>query len=123
MSQSINKRICAYRKSLRFTQAYVAEKLGIKTSTYSQKERCGKIDSESLIKIADLFEVDVRLLLYGSVQPAENKPDPNILELSNKERILLAIFRNLSPKQKQSVLDFAYQTFKQKLGRPLRHTS
>ena len=46
MDKLINQRIALYRKMANLTQTEVAEKMGMKCSTYSQMERKGSISSE-----------------------------------------------------------------------------
>ena len=57
MNLEINKRVVYYRKQKHLTQATVAERIGMKSSTYSQMERKGNITGEMIIKIAKIFEV------------------------------------------------------------------
>ena len=57
MDKSINQRIILYRKMANLTQTEVAEKMGMKCSTYSQMERKGSISTERLLALADIFGV------------------------------------------------------------------
>ena len=65
---SINERIALFRKDKGLSQAELGKCLGLKPSTYSQKEREGKFDGEALKIIADVLETDIRILLYGSLK-------------------------------------------------------
>ncbi len=58
--REINKRVLEMRKKCGFTQEQLANKMGMRASTYSQMERSGKIPCEVLVEIADVFEIDVR---------------------------------------------------------------
>ena len=64
-----NKRVAKYRRFVDLTQKEVAERLGMKSSTYSQLERKGRIGVEQLIKIAEILGVDISLLLYDEKKP------------------------------------------------------
>ena len=69
MPETINQRICFYRKKLKLTQSQVGKMLGVKTSTYSQMERRGNITCENLIKLSEILSVDTLTLLYGKNIP------------------------------------------------------
>lgn len=47
-----------------YSQRDAAEHLGIKLSTYSQRERCGDLTGEFLIELSKFFEVYVKAFLY-----------------------------------------------------------
>lgn len=73
MDLEVNARIRALRKKHKFTQAELGKMLGYKTSTYSQMERKGNIDTELLKNLCKVFNVDVKYLLFGEV------PEPKII--------------------------------------------
>ncbi len=75
MNETINQRINRLRKAKGYTQADVAELLGIKVSTYSQMERKGGITSDIIIKLSEILKVEPLIILYGE----------NYFEKSNKE--------------------------------------
>ena len=119
---TINQRITAIRKIKGYTQYDIAEFLGIKLSTYSQKERKGIIDCEFLKKISDLFEMDIRILLYGT-DPNEitpvNTDNPSSFTdtkpfnlkkeefiLSNREKALIIILRNFPKPKRENVYKY-----------------
>ncbi len=62
---SINERIRMRRKEMGLIQCEVAERLGIKISTYSQMERKGHITCETLKVLCEVLEVSAQYLLYG----------------------------------------------------------
>lgn len=62
---TINERIFIYRKKAGLTQEQAAERIGMKHSTYAKMELRGRIDSEKLVKIAELLGVSTYTLLYG----------------------------------------------------------
>ncbi len=128
MMGEINKRIKIYRRKKKFSQEELAEKLGIKTSTYSQMERSGHIRADILIKIADILKVDIRYFLYGDeflhkenenekatatpkiAEPEKTEPEldePNAFLLDRREEYIITTYRNLNPKNKQE----AYHLF------------
>ena len=59
MDIEVNYRIYNYRKKYGYTQAQLGKMLGLKTSTYSQMERKGNIDTDILKKLAEIFNVSV----------------------------------------------------------------
>ena len=58
MDKSINKRVRIYRKRAGLTQNELAERLGMKGSTYSQMEREGNIPANRLLQIADVLGIE-----------------------------------------------------------------
>lgn len=58
-------RLKALRQEKDYTQEYVANKIDIKRSAYAHYENCTREpDSETLSKIADLFDVSIDYILY-----------------------------------------------------------
>ena len=55
--KEVNRRIALYRKMANLTQTEVAEKMGMKCSTYSQMERKGSISTERLLTICKILGV------------------------------------------------------------------
>ena len=129
MADIYNKRVAHYRKLAKLTQAQVAEKLGMKNSTYSQLERKGKIGVEQLVKIAKILDIDVSLLLYdegfavlGKDMPNEtskNGGNPKLqqetnfgfddapsLPITQKEENIIKVLRNMSKEDRDEVIDF-----------------
>ncbi len=112
---TINERVKIIRNRLNYTQGEVAEQLGIKLSTYSQNERQGKLSGELLVKLADLFEVDVKCFLYDNTDiPTKTVIKEEGYILNNKEIALLTIYRNLSKKNQKEIFTFSYNLFKEK---------
>lgn len=79
---TLNQRIAHIRKINGHSQEKAAKAFGIKTSTYSQKERRGFITCEFLIEFCRYFDVDSRLILYGEV-PEETAPSPPLPPIEN----------------------------------------
>ena len=65
MTETINHRIRRFRLQNKYTQRELGELLGLKCSTYSQMERVGKINSDIIIKLCEIFDTDALTLLYG----------------------------------------------------------
>jgi len=123
MEETVNQRIRRLRKRMGYSQKDVAKMLGLKTSTYSQMERIGKITSELLIKLTVILQTDALTLLYG-----DNKPKtiiPNINEFKKDidgipflvaqdiyEKFAVIAMRNLLPSSKQEVYEFIIDKLK-----------
>lgn len=139
MEETINQRIKRYRNKLDYNQQDVAEKMGMKLSTYSQMERGGKVSCERITKLAEILNVDVLTLLYGenesktnNIKPIEPKPEPQpekptlpprkpILppkitpdDLTAREADLVIMFRNINKPNQTLVYEFVYNFFHQR---------
>lgn len=88
----INSRITKVRKSKDITQAQLAEKLGYKSSTYSQAERTGNFPAFLVRDIADILGVDVCYFLYGEeyLTPQKDPKTEEIEEPKPKQRLVLS---------------------------------
>ena len=84
MDIEINKRVAKYRKKCRMKQFEVAELLDMKVSTYSQMERLGDISAERIRKLAEIFNIDVKKLLYG-----EDYSTPEPAPIYDPEKFIL----------------------------------
>ncbi len=123
---TINQRIVYYRKRAHLTQVEVAEKIGMKGSTYSQMERKGKIPTDRLVALAEVFGIASEKLLYDEEEYQKLYADnlqENSLTLSqdsfykkpdfiddftptNSEISILKVYRLLSNKEKAEVKEF-----------------
>lgn len=95
MPDIINERIMKYRKSKKISQKDIAEKLGCNYTTYSQREREGTFHALEVAKIAEIFNVDARLLLYGKIpepKPFQLEPTPPTQEPSDYPKKLDTTF-------------------------------
>ena len=129
MDRSINQRIALYRKMANLTQIEVAEKMGMKCSTYSQMERKGSISTERLLVLADILGVTPEMLLYDT--PAANQFDFSAAEAvtnslnqrsdpfspapfipTHKEESIIKILRNLPKSYYDEVVRFIDQKYK-----------
>lgn len=99
MDKTINQRIRYYRKLRQLTQIEVASKLGIKSSTYSQCERRGKIPCELLIELSKILEVSCNTLLFGEDSEIPIIPDPETFDCTSKEISLIKVMRILTDKK------------------------
>ena len=135
MDRSINQRIALYRKMANLTQTEVAEKMGMKCSTYSQMERKGSISTERLLVLADILGVTPEMLLYETTMAKkldfsaaetvtsslnQNKdpfgkapfsPAPFIP--THKEESIIKILRNLPKSHYDEVVTFINQKYKE----------
>lgn len=128
MNETINQRVVKCRKLADLTQADVAEKLGMKGSTYSQMERKGIISAERLSKMAEIFDVSPNYLLTGEeiskytippivpqgesipqpvlMQPEPVLPQKKVFVVTKKEENLIKIIRFLSKPNYDKVIKF-----------------
>lgn len=135
--KNLNQRIAYYRNVAGYTQEQAAEKLGIKTSTYSQMERDGNVYVERFFILSEFFNVPPCEMYYGvpskcneekdesrtiptgiEVTPqTANQPTPVIpviyddLVLSNSYKNHLKIVTNLSKEHRQAVFDLAHDLY------------
>lgn len=134
MDNSINKRVCSFRKLAGLTQAETAEKMNMKCSTYSQMERKGKISAESLILLAKIFGIKPEVLLFGGsvetpqlIVPEEPKttPEPITFEQpkptidlpppfipTKNEENYIKILRMLKPEDRDEIIKLLEQKYK-----------
>ena len=135
MDRSINQRIALYRKMANLTQTEVAEKMGMKCSTYSQMERKGSISTERLLVLADILGVTPEMLLYETTvakkldfsaaetvtsslnqnkDPFGKAPiSPAPFIPTHKEESIIKILRNLPKSYYDEVVTFINQKYKE----------
>lgn len=135
MDKSINQRILLYRKMANLTQTEVAEKMGMKCSTYSQMERKGSINSERLLALSKILGVTPEMLLYESPGGKKldflgNETSANSLNQNNnpfgndsygpapfipthKEESIIKILRNLPKAYYDEVVNFIDLKYKE----------
>ena len=133
MSNSINQNVASCRKLVGLKQSDVAEKLNLKTSTYSQMERKGNITAEMIVRLAELFKISPLILLYGLDYKEEKSQNDDNLTLSepftppvpeltapadtvftNREENSMKITRNLSKNDREEVFEFIEAKYKKK---------
>ena len=62
---TVNERIKFLRKLKNYTQEQMGKFFGIKTSTYSQKERRGYFTAEDVKIVCEVFKVDPNVIIFG----------------------------------------------------------
>ena len=121
MIDTINQRVTFYRNRSGKNQEEVAGLMGLKLSTYSQMERDGNISAERLVMLADIFGITVDKLLYGDpsedvpepsdgTKPLE-QPEPSVVApppfyVTNSEKTIITILRNLVKKDRDEVIEY-----------------
>ncbi|MBQ4119691.1 MAG: helix-turn-helix domain-containing protein [Clostridia bacterium] len=137
MGLEVNKRITECRLKAKLTKKQVAERLGMKYTTYCRMEKEAKrIDVQEGERIAKVLGVSSEYILYGNKNydftPLEQKiltvespnrgkspfdpPTPPVVKYtpdeficSSEEKALITIFRTLSLDEKKEVRDFLDQ--------------
>jgi transcriptional regulator with XRE-family HTH domain len=98
----MNDRVTEIRKKQGLTQAEFAAKLGFTQANLSSIES-GKsaLTEANILRICDLFGVKAEWLRTGEGEMANDEA-----ALTEKERYLLAIYRELSPKAKNFLIEY-----------------
>ena len=135
MNETINQRVAKCRKLANLTQTDVAEKLGMKCSSYSQMERKGTISAERLLSLAKIFSVSTDYLLKGEetektaatnittdsgventallYRSEQKEPEKNVFIVTKKEENLLKIIRNFSKPNYDRLIKFIEAIYKE----------
>ena len=110
-------RLKEVRKSAGLTQREVAAYVGVNQNTYSYWENGKtKIDSESIAKLAKLFNVSIDYLLDGS--PCKTNIENFISEkpaVRSDEEKLLGVYNSLDQESKAQLMSVAYLIMSQSL--------
>lgn len=110
-------RLKEVRKSAGLTQREVAAYVGVNQNTYSYWENGKtKIDSESIAKLAKLFNVSIDYLLDGS--PCKTNIENFISEkpaVRSDEEKLLGVYNSLDQESKTQLMSVAYLIMSQSL--------
>ena len=127
-----NGRIKFLRKLKNYTQEQMGDFLGIKTSTYSQKERKGYFTAEDIKTVCEVFGVDPYIIIFGKPSPNEELKDAekqkleteteekyrkkyeNYEGITRRDLRLLKLMSNLSREKQNMVFEYAYLLFKNK---------
>ena len=95
-----NIRLKPLRIARGFTQSDMAKKLGVTPSAYAMYERGEREPGiENLIKISEILNVDINILLGVT-----NPPPGEVENLTDGERMLLDLFRSAGPYQQEIIL-------------------
>ncbi len=129
MSNPINDRIRATRKSKGLKQFQVAKLIGIKESTYSQMERTGNITSDRIVQLAEIFGVTTDYLLTGNGEdtlafspPARETAvlreksffeQEEKLELTPNEVSIITILRNFPKDVREDVINYIEKKYQE----------
>lgn len=132
MDSKINERIKKYRNEKKISQKELGAAIGMKMNAYSRMEREGNITVDDAIAIARVLDIDPDLLIYGEKTIEFSTIEPTVLvaedpyknmsflndtpplfvnyvsdgfEITNEEKNIIKIFRNLNDEQKQAVRD------------------
>lgn len=119
MDKIINQRIRYYRNLRCLTQAQVADAIGMKGSSYSQCERCGKITCEQLIKLSEILNVSCNTLLFGKEETAEIEtpaPKEEEFKITNREKSAIEIIRSFSPEKRKATFKTIFHIWKNNLN-------
>ncbi len=135
MAYTVNQRVAIYRKMANLTQTEAAERLGMKSSTYSQMERKGNISVEKLFAIASAFGVNPEVLLHdpmelkneapAAVTSTSTEPMPTVLRepvitpearppfiITKNEENLLTVLRNLPKSDYDDVRSYINEKYR-----------
>ena len=129
---TVNERIKFLRKLENLNQEQMGKFLGIKTSTYSQKERKGYFTAEDVKIVCEVFDVDPNVIIFGKPHPMQEMTDLKIQELekeieekyrqkyekyetiTRRDLRMLKLINLLSRKKQDMVFEYAYALFKKK---------
>lgn len=104
----LGERLKALRKQRGLTQQGVADRLRVDRTTYTKYEN-GRVcpDQQGLVMLAELFGVTVDFLLGRDDLPAapvlEDDGGAMALQLTEQEKLLLQMFRQLSPAEREEL--------------------
>lgn len=126
---SINERITYYREKAGLTKRQMAEKMGLKYTTYCWIENEGRIHNEYLKKFAKVLDVDEHFLLYDDflkekssyLEHLEEKykqlsmQSSVVIVTDEKEKRLINIFRKCRSDKKIAIMEFIHYIYLSKL--------
>lgn len=100
------ERLTELRNKLGLSQEQMADKLGVKRSTYAKWEKDINKPTRKVNDIAAYFHVTTDYILGRTAQPAQPPATPpSTPALTPQEQDLLRKYRELDPRGKQAVLD------------------
>ncbi|MGN7938536.1 helix-turn-helix domain-containing protein [Metabacillus sp. 22489] len=103
---SLGKRLKAEREKRNYSQKYVAEKIGITNAVLSNYERDYRDpDTETLKKLAELYEVSIDYLLGMKTSPPVSSAFHDYDNITEEEKeyldLQLEIFRKMKEERKK----------------------
>ena len=128
---TVNERIKFLRKLENFNQEQMGKFLGIKTSTYSQKERKGYFTAEDVKIVCEVFDVDPNVIIFGKPHPKQELYDfqKEKLEAEIEEKYrrkyekyenvtlrdikMFQLINMLSREKRDKIFEFAYGLYRQ----------
>ncbi|MBQ4119610.1 MAG: helix-turn-helix transcriptional regulator [Clostridia bacterium] len=127
--ESINKRITYFREKAGLTKRQMAEKMGLKYTTYCRIENKGKIYDKYLKKFSKILDVDEHLLLYDDFMEEKSKylehleekykqlsmQSSVVIVTDEKEKRLINIFRKCRYDKKVAIMEFIHYIYFSKL--------
>ena len=113
---NINDKVKYYRHLKGFSQRDLAELLNMKRNTYAYLEREGSISCDIARRIAEILDIDIRLLFYEEIEINEKYHLENILSEidkskffvilnDSKEARLLKLFQSSSEERKNVIFE------------------
>lgn len=136
--ETINQRIRFYRSICGYNQSEMAEKLGMKCSTYSQRERNGTISVEFAQQIAEVLHINIDVLIHGEkyverkkrelllqshkTEPEKtadtfNPPEIEMNDLNNREQNIIKTLRLLKTEEIIRIHGIINDSYKNKKNR------
>ncbi|MBQ4332461.1 MAG: helix-turn-helix transcriptional regulator [Clostridia bacterium] len=113
-------RLRMLRRRAKWTQQAVADRLSIHRTTYTKYET-GVVtpDQQGLLKLAEIFGVTVDYLLGREETPARHVADDESrrVEVTLQEKVLLQMFRQLSPAEQKELVQQAQKRFREQKTR------
>lgn len=111
----LGARLKELRKQAHLTQQAVADRLRVDRTTYTKYEN-GRVcpDQQGLVALAELFGVSVDYLLGrddGQTAPAVADAGDAPLVLTPQEKLLVQMFRQLTPEQRDELTENARARF------------
>lgn len=89
---TIGNRISTLRKQMKYSQEYVAEKLGVSRQAVSKWEKdISKPDTDNIIQLAELLNTNVDYILTGNTIPHTDDNNQKKKSPNHKRKILIRI--------------------------------
>ena len=111
----LNARVIYYRKMADKTQQEVADFLGIKVSTYSQREREGNLTVECVLKICECLKVHPLILICGEIPEIPVKIIEKEPDFTHQEKNMIECMRFMNQKQRDYLYKHAVQIVRREI--------